>query len=118
MNKPELKLENSLRKLFFIVPARDKRYVTEKIMELERLRVPYIIVCGERVNHPRVVYRAPIGKYDAVNFGAALMPKDVNIIVLRRKYGSFVCDRESNGGTPEVVSSSSKSDKTENPDNS
>jgi len=69
-------------KLFFLVLARDRKYVTEKIMELDDLNVPYVIVCGERMDHPKVVYRAPKGKYDAINFGVKLIPKDVDIVVM------------------------------------
>ena len=69
-------------KLFFLVLARDKKHVDHKIRELETLGVPYKIVCGERLNHPNVVYRIPKGKYDAINFGANLIPKDVNIVVM------------------------------------
>jgi hypothetical protein len=54
----------------------------EKIVELEGLGVPYVIVCGERLNQSRVVYRASRGKYDAINFGAKLVPRDVNIVVM------------------------------------
>jgi len=71
-----------LIKPFFLILARDKRYVEEKIVELERLSVPYIIVCGERLNHPNVPYQAPRGKYDAINFAATLIPKDVNTVIL------------------------------------
>lgn len=69
-------------KLFFIVLARDRKHVDHKIRELETLGVPYRIVCGERLNHPNVVYRAPKGKYDAINFGASLIPKDVDAVVM------------------------------------
>jgi len=48
---------NSSSKLFFIVLARNRKNVEEKIMELEEMRVSYVIVCGEMVNHPNVVYR-------------------------------------------------------------
>ena len=48
---------NSSAKPFFIVPARNQQSLEEKIMELEDMQVPYIIVCGEKMNHPRVVYR-------------------------------------------------------------
>ncbi|MDH5266238.1 MAG: hypothetical protein OEW62_01015 [Candidatus Bathyarchaeota archaeon] len=68
--------------LFFIVLARDRKHVDDKIRELEALGVPYRIVCGERLNHPNVVYRAPKGKYDAINFSLKLIPKDVDIVVL------------------------------------
>jgi threonyl-tRNA synthetase len=40
----------------FIVLAREQRYVKEKIKELENMQVPYLIVCGERTDHPKVVY--------------------------------------------------------------
>jgi len=71
-----------MTRLFFIVLARDRKHVDDKIRELETLGVPYKIVCGERLNHPNVVYRAPKGKYDAINFGASLIPKDVDIVVM------------------------------------
>jgi len=69
-------------KLFFLVLARDKIHVDEKVKELERLGVPYLIICGERLNHPNVIYREPKGKYDAINFGASFIPKDVEIVAL------------------------------------
>jgi len=68
--------------LFFVVFARDGKYVFEKIRELEKFNVPYVIVCGEHINHPKVVFRPPIGKYDAINFSLRLIPKDVNIVAL------------------------------------
>jgi len=67
-------------KLFFVVFARNRKYVTEKIKELEGLNVPYVIVCGDRVNHPKVIYRAPRGKYDAVNFSECLIPQDADLV--------------------------------------
>jgi threonyl-tRNA synthetase len=42
---------------FFIIPARNQKNVQEKIVELEKMRVPYLIVCGERMNNPNIVYR-------------------------------------------------------------
>jgi cellulose synthase/poly-beta-1,6-N-acetylglucosamine synthase-like glycosyltransferase len=68
--------------LFFIVLARDQRHVREKIMELEDMQVPYLIVCGERINHPKVVYREARGKWDAINFGSQFIPKDADVVVL------------------------------------
>jgi cellulose synthase/poly-beta-1,6-N-acetylglucosamine synthase-like glycosyltransferase len=67
---------------YFLVFARDKRHVTEKIEELSRLKVPYLIVCGEKLNVPGVVYRRPRGKYDAINFGEKLVPKEADVIAL------------------------------------
>jgi len=71
-----------MTRLFVVVLARDKKHVDDKIRELENLRVPYKIICGESLNHPNVVYRAPKGKYDAINFGVTLIPKDVDIVVM------------------------------------
>jgi hypothetical protein len=68
--------------LFFIVLARDQRHVKEKIMELENMRIPYLIVCGEKMDHPKVVYREARGKWDAINFGSQFIPKDVDVVVL------------------------------------
>ena len=67
---------------YFLVLARDKRHVEQKIEELSRLKMPYLIVCGEKLNHPRVVYRPAIGKFDAINFGAKLIPKDVDVVAM------------------------------------
>ncbi|MEM2506765.1 MAG: hypothetical protein QXF61_06985 [Nitrososphaeria archaeon] len=69
-------------KPFFLVLARDERYVDEKIEELKRLGVPYLVVCGKKLNHPNVVYREPKGKYDAINFGFRFIPKDVDVVAL------------------------------------
>jgi hypothetical protein len=67
---------------FFVVMARDRSFVKEKTVELESLGVPFIIVCGENINQPNVVFRAPIGKYDAINFvlQANLIPKNATIV--------------------------------------
>jgi len=69
-------------KPFFLVLARDERHVNEKIKELKSLGVPYLIVCGKKINHPNVVYREPRGKYDAINFGVEFVPGDVDVVVL------------------------------------
>jgi cellulose synthase/poly-beta-1,6-N-acetylglucosamine synthase-like glycosyltransferase len=68
--------------LFFLVLARDERYVDEKIEELKRLHVPYLIVCGRNLNHPNVLYRKPKGKYDAINFGARFVPEYADVVAL------------------------------------
>jgi len=69
-------------KPFFLVFARDENYVDEKIAELKQLGVPYLIVCGERLNHPDVVYQKAKGKYDALNFGAGFIPKNTDVVAL------------------------------------
>lgn len=63
-----------------MVLARDAMQLDEKISELNRLGYPYIIICGEKVNHPNVVYREPKGKYDAVNFSLNFIPPDVDVV--------------------------------------
>lgn len=71
-----------MSRVFFLVLARDHKHVDKKIEELEGLGLPYLIVCGERLGHPHVVYRKPLGKFDAVNFGAQFLPNDANIVAL------------------------------------
>ncbi|MCW3994641.1 MAG: hypothetical protein NWE98_00635 [Candidatus Bathyarchaeota archaeon] len=46
------------------------------------MKVSFIIVCGEKIDHPNVVYREPIGKWDAINFAAKFVPNDCSVIVL------------------------------------
>jgi len=70
-------------KFFFLVLARDEKYVTDKIEELNILGMPYLIVCGCRnPKHPNIVYREPRGKYDAINFGFKFIPRDTDVVVL------------------------------------
>lgn len=69
-------------KSFFIVLARDAGLLSKKCKELERLGVDYIVICGEKVTFPNVVYRKPIGKYDAINFGFKFVPRDVEVVCL------------------------------------
>jgi len=69
-------------KLFFVVFARDANHVFEKIHELDRLNVPYKIICGEKVDHEKVVYRAAKGKYDAIDFSLSIIPTDVDAVVM------------------------------------
>jgi hypothetical protein len=40
-----------------LVLARDAEFLDRKLAELESLGYPYIVVCGERVNNPNVVFR-------------------------------------------------------------
>ncbi len=68
--------------VYFVALARDAAVLQAKIEELTRLGYPFVIVCGEQVNHPNVVYRKPAGKYDAINFGLTLAPPDTDLIVL------------------------------------
>jgi len=56
--------------------------VKEKIVELEKMKAPFLIICGEKMNHPRVVYREARGKWDAINFGAQFVTETADVIVL------------------------------------
>jgi hypothetical protein len=69
-------------KPFLIVLARNQQNVEEKIIELENMQVHYLIVCGENVNNPNVVYREARGKWDAINFGSRFVPEEANVIML------------------------------------
>ena len=78
--------------LFFLVLARDEKYVNEKIEEMKSLKLPYLVVCGKKLNHPNVLYRKPKGKYDAINFGAKFVPQHVDVVILNdvdTKIGNF-----------------------------
>ena len=69
-------------KPFFLVLARNEKYVDEKIEELKRLGIPYVIICGGNINHPNVFYRKPEGKFDAINFGARFVSEYADVVVL------------------------------------
>ncbi len=69
-------------KPFFLVFARDRAHVFEKIEELENLGYQYKIVCGEQIAHQNVVYQQPKGKFAAINFGMTLVPKDVEFVAM------------------------------------
>jgi cellulose synthase/poly-beta-1,6-N-acetylglucosamine synthase-like glycosyltransferase len=69
-------------KVFALVLARDKKYVEKKINELNSLKIPFKIICGEEMSDHRVIYRAPRGKYDAINYGMKSLPNDSDIILM------------------------------------
>lgn len=68
-------------KIFFIVLAKNGKHLKEKIREIEELGFPFLIVCGEQIEQPNVIYRTPVGKYDAINYGLEFIPEGTNIIV-------------------------------------
>ena len=68
--------------VFVIVPARDAENVEEKIEELENFGVSYVVVCGEKIDRPNVVYRSKSGKWDAINYGSSFIPKDTRVVAL------------------------------------
>jgi hypothetical protein len=68
---------------FFLVLARDRTHLRDKLDELAALGVSrFLVICGERVNHPRVRYRKAVGKWDAINFGSKFVPSNAQLIVL------------------------------------
>jgi len=69
-------------KIFFLVLTRDKKHIDEKIEELRVLGVPYLTVCGRKLDYPNMLYREPRGKYDAINFGFRFIPEDTDVVVL------------------------------------
>lgn len=69
-------------RVFFLVLARYRSGVEKKAKELDSLGVPYLIICGDNVNHPNAVHRKPLGKYDAINFASNFLPKDAKIVGL------------------------------------
>jgi len=68
--------------VFFIVLSRDGFSAKKKARELSNLGYPYVIICGEKVDHPKVAYREPRGKYDAINYGAKFVPSETDVIAL------------------------------------
>ena len=68
--------------IFFVVLARTQEGVAEKVFELKKLAVPFIVICGEKMNHPDVIYRQKKGKFDAINFAAQFIGKDIKIVCL------------------------------------
>jgi cellulose synthase/poly-beta-1,6-N-acetylglucosamine synthase-like glycosyltransferase len=68
--------------IFFIVPARTAEGVNDKIRELKELGYSFIIVCGEKLDLPNVVYRKNTGKYDAINYGARFLRDETKIVCL------------------------------------
>jgi cellulose synthase/poly-beta-1,6-N-acetylglucosamine synthase-like glycosyltransferase len=67
----------------FLVLSKDNKPVVSKLEELELNGIrSVLVVCGERINLPNVVYREPNGKYDAVNFGASKLLDSCDVIVM------------------------------------
>ena len=67
-------------RVFFVVLARDASLVKAKMLELDRLGCQYVIVCGERIQDSRVVFREAKGKYDAINFGLDFVPRGTDVV--------------------------------------
>jgi cellulose synthase/poly-beta-1,6-N-acetylglucosamine synthase-like glycosyltransferase len=66
--------------VFLVVLARDEAGVKKKVLELDRMGYPYVIVCGQKIDNSHVVHREPHGKYDAINFGMQFVPSQTDIV--------------------------------------
>lgn len=66
----------------FIVLARTQEGVTEKTSELKNLGVPFVVICGEKMNHPGVIFRQKKGKFDAINYAAKFVSENTKIVCL------------------------------------
>ena len=69
-------------KVHALVLARDKSHVHDKIHELERIKIPFTVICGDDLRDERVHQRSPRGKYDAINFGSRFIPEDTDIVLM------------------------------------
>jgi cellulose synthase/poly-beta-1,6-N-acetylglucosamine synthase-like glycosyltransferase len=69
-------------KLIFLVFARDEKHVKTKVEELQELGFPFLIVCGKDLDIRNVIYRKPMGKFDAINFGLKLLPLEFDTVAL------------------------------------
>jgi len=69
-------------RVFFVVLARNASLVEEKTHELNDLGFPYVVVCGERMQRSDVIFREPLGKYDAINFALNSIPSNAEVIAL------------------------------------
>lgn len=67
---------------FFVVLSRDSLAIPSKIHELEHLGFPYIIISGEKFDHPNVKQRKAVGKWDAINFASRFIPTSSDVVVL------------------------------------
>jgi hypothetical protein len=66
----------------FIVFARTQEGVAEKISELRKIAVPFIIVCAEKINSIDVIYRQKKGKFDAINYAVTFIDEKIKIVCL------------------------------------
>jgi hypothetical protein len=68
---------------FFLVLARDRSNLSDKLDEFATLGIAnFLVICGEKVKHPRVRYRKAVGKWDAINFGSKFIPSGAKLILL------------------------------------
>lgn len=78
----EIAIDFSLKKrTLVIVPARDSRFVRQKVTELSQYGLDYIVICGDYLEMPNVFFREARGKWDAINFSWGLIDHSKEIIV-------------------------------------
>lgn len=68
--------------IFFIVLARTQEGVARKAAELEKLGMPFVVICGEKTNLPGVIFRQKKGKFDAINYAANFVNQKTKIVCL------------------------------------
>ncbi len=66
--------------VFFVALSRGVSGIREKVAELQALGHPFLIVSGDKVDLPNVVYREPKGKFDAINFSLHYIPNDTDVV--------------------------------------
>jgi cellulose synthase/poly-beta-1,6-N-acetylglucosamine synthase-like glycosyltransferase len=71
-----------MSRVFFLVVARDNKNINQKLNELKSMKVPFVIVTGEKSSIPNVIFREPKGKYDAINYGSRYINDDCEIVCL------------------------------------
>jgi hypothetical protein len=76
-----LSAKQKLSKSFVIVCARDATNLPQKIAELEDLGMSFLIVCGEKYDHPNVLYREANGKWDAINYACKFIPNSIKTVI-------------------------------------
>ena len=80
--KPLSAAKGDRKETFVIVLARDLNGVHKKHIELQKLGLRHVIISGEPSQNDNVIYRAPRGKYDAINFGLKHVPEEAEIVAL------------------------------------
>lgn len=73
---------NFKSKMFCIVPARSRKGVEQKVKELKRIGLPFVVVSSEQMAMSGVTYRERRGKYDAINYGSRFITHNTEIICL------------------------------------
>jgi hypothetical protein len=81
--------------VFFVVLARDKQKVLRKIAELDEMKLRYIVLCREKMDHRMGIYRRARGKWDAINYARRFIPADTSIVA---RNDTSICNLERKDG--------------------